>query len=124
MPMQLKLTTQTCRIQQFYHLLKTHKARPKIQPIISGSGGPFDRLGWFMQLIIRQLLQYASSHLFNTTELFNAIKSLPLHERAGTIPISLDIVSMYTNIRIDDGIQTVLESVSYTHLTLPTIYSV
>ena len=26
MPMQLKLTTQTCRTQQFYHLLKTHKA--------------------------------------------------------------------------------------------------
>ena len=44
-----------------------------------------------------------------TTELLDAIKSLPLHERAGTIPISLDIVSMYTNIPIDDGIQTVLE---------------
>jgi len=109
---QLKLTTQTCRSQKFYHLLKTHKAGLKIRPIISGRGGPFDRLGWLLQKIITPLLHYVPSHLYNTGQLLDSLNQLPQDQRVQTKPISLDVVSMYTNIPIDEGIQITIENLS------------
>ena len=100
----LQLSTQTCKTQSFYHLIKTHKTELKIRPIVSGSGGPFDRLGWFLQQIIKPLLNVVSSHLFSTGQLLQSLQQLTQAEMANTTPFSLDIVSMYTNIPVDEGI--------------------
>ena len=102
-------TPTTARTQHFYGLPKTHKTNLKIRPIVSACGGIFDRLGWFLQQLLKPLLSHVKAHLNSTTDLlarFNAIEESKL---SGTIPISFDVVSLYTNINVEEAIETSLE---------------
>lgn len=108
----LKLLTQHCRTQQFYHLIKTHKRELKIRPIISAVGGPFDRIGWMLSYIISPLLSHVPAHLKNSAELLASLNNIHTHERAGKVIISLDVESMYTNIPINDAINIVCTNLS------------
>jgi len=106
---QMKLSTQSCSTQNFYHQLKTHKTGYKIRPIVSVRNGPFDRLGWFLQLILKPLLDHVPSHLYNTQQLLNTLNNISPSEASNTKPISLDVKSMYTNIPIQEGIDTSIQ---------------
>ena len=102
-------TPTTARTQHFYGLPKTHKTNLKIRPIVSACGGIFDHLGWFLQQLLKPLLSHVKAHLNSTTDLlarFNAIEESKL---SGTIPISFDVVSLYTNINVEEAIETSLE---------------
>ena len=102
-------TPPTARTQHFYGLPKTYKTNLKIRPIVSACGGIFDRLGWFLQQLLKPLLSHVKAHLNSTTDLlarFNAIEESKL---SGTIPISFDVVSLYTNINVEEAIETSLE---------------
>ena len=43
------MTPETAKTQRFYTLPKTHTKTLKIRPIVSGKGGTFDRIGWFLK---------------------------------------------------------------------------
>jgi len=100
-----KLTPTQVKTQTFYHLIKTHKNGNKIRPIISGVGGPFDKIGWLIQKILSPLLKKVPAHLENTEQLINSLLVTPKTEMLNKIPISMDIVSMYTNIPIAEAIK-------------------
>ena len=68
-------TPTTARTQHFYGLPKTHKTNLKIRPIVSACWGIFDRLGWFLQQLLKPLLSHVKANLNSTTDLlarFNA----------------------------------------------------
>ena len=62
-------TPTSTRTQRFYALPKTHKKELKIRPIVSACGGIFDRLGWFLQTLLKPLLENVPAHLNNTSDL-------------------------------------------------------
>ena len=107
-----QLSTSTCRTQKFYHLLKTHKPGTNVRPIISAKGGPFDRIGWFLQNITSPLLSQVQAHLQDSAELLRSVNSLVPSSIANKYMISLDVKSMYTNIPISEAINV---SIEYIH---------
>jgi len=99
-----RLIDKECRTQKFYFLMKTHKEGMKIRPIVSASGGPFDRIGWFLQRILKPLLQHVAAHINSTESLLNQLKNRPKDVLSSASPFSLDVVSMYTNVDIDEAV--------------------
>ena len=108
---QLKTPT-TARTQTFYALPKTHKTTLKIRPIVSGCNGIFDRLGWFLQQLLKPLLTKVSAHVKSTSELIERFEKAPQADLQNMIPISFDVVSLYTNIDTKEAIETTLEYVN------------
>ena len=102
-------TPSSARTQRFYALPKTHKNILKIHPIVSACGGIFDRLGWLLQLIFKPLLKNISAHLDNTATLLQRYHNIDKQQLKGQIPISFDVVSLYTNIDNDEAIDTALQ---------------
>ena len=111
-------TPTTARTQQFYTLPKTHKETLKIRPIVSGRNGIFDRLGWFLQLLLKPLLRQVRAHICNTTELIRRFQECPQSTLKGMIPISLDVVSLYTNINIEEATSTTLQYIQTSNISL------
>ena len=105
-------TPPSARNQCFYALPKTHKETLKIRPIVSACGGIFDRLGWFLQQILKPLLTKVSAHVKNTSELIERFNSVSPADLQGMIPISFDVVSLYTNVDITEAIETTLEYIN------------
>ena len=104
-------TPTSARCQEFYALPKTHKEDLKIRPIVSACGGIFDRLGWLLQTILKPLLDHVPAHLKNTSDLIKRFDALDADSIIGMIPISLDVISLYTNIPVNEAIETTLEYV-------------
>ena len=104
-------TPPNARTQEFYALPKTHKKGNslKIRPIVSGSGGIFERIGWLLQYIFKPLLQEVQAHIGSTKDLLRRFKHCNRNELQGKIPISFDVVSLYTNIGIQEATETVLD---------------
>ena len=102
-------TPSTARTQRFYALPKTHKAVLKIRLIVSACGGIFDRLGWFLQYLLKPLLKSVPAHLNNTAELVSKIHAIDTEELKGQVPVSFDVVSLYTNVNTNEAIDTALE---------------
>ena len=102
-------TPPSARTQHFYTLPKTHKQTLKIRPIVSGRNGIFDRLGWSLQFLLRPLLKQVRAHISSTAELINKFEECPRTALKGKIPISFDVVSLYTNIDVEEAISTTLQ---------------
>uniref|UniRef100_A0A7I4Z6L7 Reverse transcriptase domain-containing protein n=1 Tax=Haemonchus contortus TaxID=6289 RepID=A0A7I4Z6L7_HAECO len=112
----LKLDTTSCPV--FYSLIKTHKLSNggeksanasdyKIRPIISCVGGPTDRISWFLNRIVGQLLRYVPSHLPNTNEFLDRLRSCRLQENC--VVESFDVTALYTNVNNNEALQAVSE---------------
>ena len=104
-------TPPSATTQRFYTLPKTHKQTLKIHPIVSGRNGIFDRLGWFLQTLLKPLLRKVDAHIGSTTELLERFMECPRSKLEGMIPISFDVISLYTNIDIEEAISTALQYV-------------
>ena len=81
----------------------------QVRPIVSAPGGVFDRVGWFLQQILKPLLAHVQSHLSSTPNLIDRLGELDQDLLQGKIPISFDVVSLYTNIDTKEAIHTVLD---------------
>ena len=104
-------TPPTARTQQFYALPKTHKPTLKIRPIVSACGGIFDRLGWLLQQILKPLLTCVAAHLTNTKDFIRRFETVDQRALSNQIPVSFDVVSLYTNINTEEAIETTLQYV-------------
>ena len=100
-----RLIDKQYRTQQFYFLLKTHKQGTKIRPIVSASGGPFDRLGWLLQTIMRPILNHIPAHISSTEDLLSKLNLMTQTELLSLSPFSLDVVSMFTNVETEEEVK-------------------
>ena len=103
-----RFMTPSAKTQVFYSLPKTHKTTLKIGPIVSGKNGIFDRLGWLLQNILKPLLKKCPAHITNTKELISRFQDNQHTSLSGKIPISFDVCSLYTNIGVQEAIDTCL----------------
>jgi len=104
-----RLIDQQCRTQQFYFLMKTHKEGQKIRPIVSASGGPFDRIGWLLQQILSPLLSQVAAHISSTDELIRELKEMGPNTLSSSSPYSFDVVSMYTNVDTNEAVEVAID---------------
>ena len=103
------MTPPSAKTQRFYALPKTHKTTLKIRPIVSGVGGIFERLSWLLNYILQPLLRYVKAHIDSTRSLIDRFQNLDPATLKGKIPVSFDVVSLYTNIDIREAIDTSLQ---------------
>ena len=94
-----------------YTLIKTHKIPQdklsstevsafKIRPIVSGCGGPADKVSWVVSKILSPLLNFIPAHLSNVNKLINKLQ----YSQNSLNPMafcSFDVESLYTNVDND-----------------------
>ena len=103
------LLPQGSRTAEFYGLPKNHKESVPLRPIVSACGGPLDKLTWFLEQILTQLVKHVPAHLPNTDAYLNRIKQqYPDSFPPGTIMFSLDVTNLYGNIPISEAVQAVM----------------
>ena len=97
---------QCSRTAELYGLPKDHKPDIPLRPIVSACDDPVDKLTWILERVITQLLPFIPAHLRNTTQFLDEVKDkYPQGFEPGTILFSVDVVNLYGNIPVDDGIQ-------------------
>ena len=62
------------RTAELYGLPKNHKENVPLRPIVSACGDPLDKLTWFLERIVTQLLPLIPAHLKNTERYLSALK--------------------------------------------------
>ena len=92
-------------IPEFYTLTKIHKPSPVGRPIVSGSGGPTERILSFVDSLLRPIAQKQESYIKNTTHFVNFIENTKLPDKA--VLATLDVCSLYTNIPQEEGINVI-----------------
>ena len=104
-----KILPQHARTAEFYGLPKTHKPGNPLRPIVSACGDPLDKLSWFLQCILTQLLSFIPAHVENTQSYLTRLKdSFPKGFPAHSIVFSIDVRNLYGSIPIHEGIQSVM----------------
>lgn len=108
------LVTTDPRTPEFYLLPKIHKGKTPCpgRPIISGNGGPTEKISGFIDLILRPLVPKIKSYIKDTAHFLQLIDT---HKtcKANTLLVTMDVTSLYTNIPNHEGkraIRTALES--------------
>ncbi|KAK6729918.1 hypothetical protein RB195_006770 [Necator americanus] len=112
----LKCDRPTC--PALYVLIKTHKLSAaelssnnpgdfNVRPIISNIGGPTDRISWFLNTILSQLLQYVPAHLSNTKRFIEHLRKARLD--GDCVIESFDVTSLYTYVSTDAELQATSE---------------
>ena len=115
------LTTDIDRTPQFYLLPKIHinLHNPPGRPIVSGSGGPTEKISQFVDHFIRPLVQLSDSYIRDSTHMINILNKFNMSP--DMLLCTLDIASLYTIIPHNEGIQSIKEFLAiYRHTnTLP-----
>ena len=84
------------RIPEFYTLTKVHKPTPVGRPIISGCGGPTEKLSSFVDKLLQPIAQQQKSYIKDTTDFVNFIEITKVPVNA--ILVSMDVTSLQTYI--------------------------
>ena len=103
------LTTDIDRTQHFYLLPKIHKDinNPSGRPIVSGSGGPTEKISQLVDHFIGPLVPLSESYIRDSTHMINILSELNM--LPDMILCTLDITSLYTNIPHNESIQSIKE---------------
>ena len=85
------------KVGRFYLLPKIHKVNNLGRPIVSANGHPTEKISEFVDFHLRPHVEALPSHLKDTTDYLQKMESMnPLP--SGTILVSMDVTSLYTNI--------------------------
>ncbi|EYC11702.1 hypothetical protein Y032_0050g2055 [Ancylostoma ceylanicum] len=79
----------------------------KIRPIISCVGGPTDRISWFLNKIVSQLITKVPRHLSNTCEFIDQLRNANFDQNS--VIESFDVTSLYTNVQNSEALQALSE---------------
>ena len=94
-------------LPSFYHLIKTHKTGPdiKVRLIVSNINGTTQRILWLLTNALKPMLKNVPAHLENSLELIKCIQAGDLTtNKTLPYPCSLNVVSLYTKIPIQEAI--------------------
>ena len=88
-------------------LASTNPSSFRVRPIISYVGGPTDRIAWFINLTLFQLLRYIPAHLSNTQMFLDNLRSAS--PNSAYVMESFDVTALYTNVSNDSAMQAIFE---------------
>ncbi|XP_043195743.1 uncharacterized protein LOC122367039 [Amphibalanus amphitrite] len=105
------------RTPVFYGVPKDHKEGVPLRPVISACGGPTEKMSCLLERVLKQLLQFVPTHLWDTEHF---LKRLDEHTQEQGIPkgsifFSIDVVNLYGSIPISEAIDAVCDKLA-THL--------
>jgi hypothetical protein len=99
------LTPYHSKPPHLYGLLKIHKPDIPLRPIISSIGSPCYALAGFLLRILRPLSGKSESYIKNSYHFVQLLKSVTI--QATDILVSFDVVSMFTNIPVDEALDVI-----------------
>ena len=107
-----ELTPAHSRIPVFYGLPKDHKEGVPLRPVISACGGPTEKMSCLLERILKQLLKYVPTHLWDTGDFLSKLRR---HTEENGIPkdtifFSIDVVNLYGSIPISEAIDAVCDT--------------
>ena len=101
------------RTAELYGLPKSHKRGIPLRPIVSACGDPLDKLTWFLERIVSQLLTFFPAHLKNTYEFIDRLnKKFPSGVPGDSILFTVDVASLYGNIPIKEAIEATMKLIA------------
>ena len=95
------------RIREFCTLTKILKPTPVGRPIVSGSGGPTERISSFADLLLQPIAKKQESCIKDNAHFINFNENTPLPDKA--VLVTLDVCSLYTNVPREEGINVVCQ---------------
>ena len=101
-------------------LIKTHKHQTseisnippeslKVRPIVSNCNSPMDRITFLLCHILKPLLDMVPSHLKNTHDVLEKLRTVPQSELRGKSFFTADVEALYTNINVETAIGNIME---------------
>ena len=96
----------------------------QIRPIVLSGGGIFDCLGWLFKFILKSVIRHVKAHVGNTPELLEHFNKPSIAERKGKIPVSFDVMSLYTNIPVEETVETTLQYINNYNIDLHNLETV
>ena len=100
---------ETPRTQQLYFLKKIHKNPIAVRLIVSGCGGPTEKISQLVDLHIQPFVPQMESHIKNTGHLINILEKLKLPRNCTLATI--DVKALYLNIPHKEGIQAIKDRI-------------
>ncbi|KAK3090867.1 hypothetical protein FSP39_015326 [Pinctada imbricata] len=88
---------------QFYLLPKIHKEGIPGRPIVSAIGHPTEKISQFLDYHLKDHVEKLPSYLKDTTDYIKKTPSQNLP--TGTLLVTMDVTSLYTNIPHEEGIE-------------------
>lgn len=113
------LTPTEPRTARFYHVTKIHKVENPGRPIVSSCRAPTERISKYVDHHLRPLVVQTSSYLRNTTDFLRKLSTLEMLP-PGSILVTLDVSSLYTNIPHNEGVAACREALETHQLPSPT----
>ena len=109
-----ELTPCHSRIPVFYGIPKDHKDSVPLRPVISACGGPTEKMSCLLERILKQLLKFVPTHLWDTRDFLTRLgKHSQEHGISkDSIFFSIDVVNLYGSIPISEAIDTVCETLN------------
>ena len=96
---------------RFYLLPKIHKPGNPGRPIVSSNGAPTENISRYVDHYIQPLVAELPSYVRDTTDFLNKLQRLPPLP-PGSLLVTLDVSSLYTNIPHDEGIAACEEALN------------
>ena len=112
------LTPDHSRTARFYLLPKIHKPGNPGRPIVCSNGAPTESISRFVDCFLQPLATSLPSYIRDTTDFINRLRRLPPLP-PGTLMVTLDVSSLYTNIPHEEGIKTCEEFLNQRELLVP-----
>ena len=91
------------RAARLYLLPKIHKPGNPGRPIVSSNSAPTENISRFVDWFLQPFTTVLPSYIRDTTDFINRLRRLPLLP-PGTLLVTLDVSSLYTNIPHEEGI--------------------
>ncbi len=94
------------RTQQLYFLKKIHKTPIAVRPIVSGCGGPTERISEFIDIHLQPLVSTVDSYIKDSGHIIRILEEtkIPTDCTLATI----DVKALYLNIPHKEGVQAVI----------------
>ena len=108
------------KLPKFYHLIKTHKSLDalKIRPIVASKNSPTFKMSYMLSRILKPILKYVPAHIESSQQLIDKLK---YEELIYNYPCSLDVVSLYTSIPINEAIETLINFIRENKINISNI---
>lgn len=105
---EIKLLTPTNpRTSQLYLLPKIHKQNNPGRPIISSYNSPTERISAFVDHYLQPFVRNLPTHIKDTNHFLDTLKEIPQPLPEGTLLVTVDVVSLYTNITHVMGLKAI-----------------
>ena len=99
------------RTQQLYFLKKIHKNPIAVRPIVSGCGGPTEKISQLIDIQLQPFVPKITSYIKDSRHIIRLLENLTVPSNC--ILTTVDVKALYLNIPHKEGIQAALNRTYY-----------